>query len=279
MHLEARTTRTFNVSEIVDGGIPDPDGNIIPSGVHDGSAEIFGSLAQNQPILVAMDAGIYNVRRATCYTYCQTCNGVTGFSMSANPFSVAADGQTQLTFYEIWNTGDQYDSTTLSTWSTSNSGIATVGTVGSGTPGLVSGVSGGSVTIGARYNYDDDPAYTSYWCEGSPWNCPYTYYTNGQAGSSGTVEDMTPVISSLSPNTWWAGVATTVTINGQHFGTNTPTLNFSPSSQITYSIVSHNDSQIVSSISVAIGTPSESVAVSITSNGYNGNGFQSGGTG
>jgi len=33
MHLEARTTRTFNVSEIVDGGIPDPDENIIPSGV------------------------------------------------------------------------------------------------------------------------------------------------------------------------------------------------------------------------------------------------------
>jgi Bacterial Ig-like domain (group 2) len=126
-----------------------------------------------------MDAGIYNVRRATCYTYCQTCNGVTGFSISANPFSVAADGQTQLTFYEIWNTGAQYDSTTLSTWSTSNSGIATVGTPGSGTPGLVSGVSGGSVTIGAKYNYNDDPAYTSYWCEGSPWTCPYTYYTNG----------------------------------------------------------------------------------------------------
>jgi hypothetical protein len=279
VHLATGATRTFNFSEVVDSRIPDPEGNVIPEGVREGGAKLMGSSADNEQILVAMDAGTYNVRKATCNVYCQTCDGVTGFSMSPSSFSVAADGQTQLTFYETWNTGAQYDDTSYATsWTTSNGGVATVGTNGSGTAGLVAGVSGGSVTISAQHLYSV-PAYTSYWCEGSPWSCPYTYYSNGQAGASGTVADLTPVISSLSPNTWWAGVATTVTIAGQHFGTNTPTLQFSPSSAFSYSVSSHSDTQIIASISVAVGTPSESVAVSVTSTGYNGNGFQSGGTG
>jgi hypothetical protein len=65
-----------------------------------------------------------------------------------------------------------------------------------------------------------------------------------------------------------------MTIAGQHFGTNTPTLTLTPTFSST--ITSHNDSQIVASISVSGGTPTESVKVSVTSNGYNGNSFTCG---
>ena len=59
-------------------------------------------------ILVAMDAGIYNVKKATCGTYsCETCNGVTDASVIPAPFTVAVGSTTQLTFIETWNTGAQ----------------------------------------------------------------------------------------------------------------------------------------------------------------------------
>jgi len=34
-----------------------------------------GSLGDNEQILVAIDSGVYNARKATCGTYCQTWNG------------------------------------------------------------------------------------------------------------------------------------------------------------------------------------------------------------
>jgi hypothetical protein len=36
------------------------------AGVHEGSAKIIGSIAENQQILLAVDLGIYNVRKAIC---------------------------------------------------------------------------------------------------------------------------------------------------------------------------------------------------------------------
>jgi hypothetical protein len=88
-----------------------------------------------------------------------------------------------------------------------------------------------------------------------------------------TVGDATPIISSLSPSVWSAGSATTVTINGEHFGTNSPTLSFSDSS-ISATIASYSDTQIVASIAVPSGAPSgEEVTVTVTADGYNGNSF------
>lgn len=195
VHLEQRATRTFNISQIVESGIPDEEGNVIPVGVVEGSAKIMGSRADNEHLLVAMDAGVYNVRRATCITYCQTCNGVTAWAMAANPFQVNVAAHTQQTLYETWNTGSQYDDTSSSSWTTSNGGVATVGTPGSGTPGLVAGVNGGPVNISAHYSYNE-PEYTSYWCEGSPWSCPMGYISGG-GQAPGTVQKPTsdPIFS------------------------------------------------------------------------------------
>jgi len=69
-HLEPRATRNLNVSEIVQNQVPDAEGNIIPAAVHEGTAKIAGSRAANEAILVAIGAGIYNVRKATCGLVC-----------------------------------------------------------------------------------------------------------------------------------------------------------------------------------------------------------------
>jgi len=150
VHLDARTTRNLNVSEIIQSQVPDADGNIIPASVRDGSAEILGSQADNQDILVAFDSAIYNVRKAICGApNCITCNGATtapsGVAVTANPFSVAVGGQTQLKFTLTWSTGTQYDDTGSATWSSSNTSVATVQT------GLTKGISVGSPKITANY--------------------------------------------------------------------------------------------------------------------------------
>jgi len=91
--------------------------------------------------------------------------------------------------------------------------------------------------------------------------------------------DSTPRITGIIPNDWASGQTTNVTFSGINFGSNAPTLGFSPSSGISYSLSSYSDTQIVANVSVASGTPTEQVAVTVTSNGYGGSGFTSGGSG
>jgi len=109
---------------------------------------------------------------------------------------------------------------------------------------------------------------------GLPDPCPVAFGVGGSA--SGSVGDATPVISGINPNVWNAGSVTQVTISGHYFGTNAPTLNFSPTTGISYSLSSYNDTQIVANITVAAVTPDESVSVSVTNNGYGGSGFLGG---
>jgi hypothetical protein len=87
-HLSPRATRMFNISEIIQNQMPDMDGNLIPSSVHEGSAKISGTQAENEHILVAMDEGIYNVRKATCHYGCNNCNGMTSSLFYVPDFTV-----------------------------------------------------------------------------------------------------------------------------------------------------------------------------------------------
>lgn len=207
IHLEPRATQTFNISEIAHTGIPDSEGNVIPAGVYEGSAELRGSQGEQEHILVSMDAATYSVQKATCSIFCQSCNGVTGASMISSPFAVAVSAQTQQTFYEDWNTGSQYDDTTQSNWSSSNLSLATV------QKGLVHGVSPGSVSVGATYIYND-PQYTSYWCEQSSWPCPL-YLTTPEGGAGGNT---VPSIISINPPQGAVGTTVQVVISGTGFG-------------------------------------------------------------
>jgi hypothetical protein len=140
--LEARATRTLNISDIISAQIPDADGNTIPVGVHEGSAMLSGSQAENEHILAVVDAGTYNVRKATCIIICIDCAGLVDAWVTINPFAVLVNGQQQLTFTVQITGGSEYDDTSIANWS-SSSGSATV------KAGLVTGVSAGSPTVTA----------------------------------------------------------------------------------------------------------------------------------
>jgi IPT/TIG domain len=264
IHVEARATRSINVSDITQNSGPDVEGNIVPPAVHEGSIKIAGSLADNQNVLVAIDAGIYNVRKATCQVICYICDGYFGWYMAPSSFAVDVDGTTQLALMAYYDTDTySYNLSGNAKWGTNNSSVATV------SGGTVTGIGAGSVVIGAGDTVDPD--YAASVCAPSD-PCPVEP-PSGSAIVSGTVGDATPVISGISPGNWNAGTTTPVTINGQHFGNNAPTLNFSPGGGISYSLSNYGDTQIVANVTVAASTPSESVSVSVTNNGYNGNGF------
>jgi hypothetical protein len=146
IHLGPRATLMFNVSEIVRNQIPDVDGNIIPANVHDGSADLTGPLGETQHVLVAFDAAIYNVQKATCGYTCIQCYGTVDWWVTAATWAVGLSGQTQQTFTLEWSgsTGDQ-DITKSSSWTSDNTPVATV------SAGLTSGISAGSATLTAKY--------------------------------------------------------------------------------------------------------------------------------
>jgi hypothetical protein len=91
--------------------------------------------------------------------------------------------------------------------------------------------------------------------------------------------NQTPIVTGIDPSVWISGSTTSVTFSGQYFDTNSPTLAFSPSAGIGYTLSSYNDSQIVATVNVATGTPNEDVAVSVTNNGYGGSAFYPGASG
>jgi hypothetical protein len=82
--------------------------------------------------------------------------------------------------------------------------------------------------------------------------------------------DPTPIITGISPSVWASGATTQVIITGENFGTIAASLYFSPGNEISYSVTSYSDTQLGVSITVASGTPSEDVAVSVICNGYTG---------
>jgi len=142
VNLGPRATYMFDVSEIMSAPGPDLDGNVIPPGTQEGSAEIVGVEADNQSILVAVDSSFYNVRKATCSPPCTTCNGTTSYSVSPSPFNVRVGSTAYEDFQAQWNTGIQYDYTSGANWTSSNTSIATVTS-----PGQVKGVAAGSFTL------------------------------------------------------------------------------------------------------------------------------------
>jgi hypothetical protein len=163
VHLEPQNTRAFNISEVLNSGVPDSEGNLIPASVNAGSAELHGVLGENQHILAVMDAGTYNVRKATCTTGCTVCRGAVEAWVAADPFGVPMGSTTQLAFTSQYNTGSQYDRTSLSSWSSTDTTVATVAA------GLVSGQNPGLVEVDA--SDDSEPLYSDT-CQGPHLDCP-----------------------------------------------------------------------------------------------------------
>ena len=179
IYLNGRETRSFNISTIINSSTPDADGNVIPPGTHEGRAEIMGANGENEHILIAMSEGVYNVQKATCgNNYCQTCQGAVNSWITASPFTVANGGNTNLTFTVQYKSGTQYNHTSVATWTSSNSSIATVNT------GTVHGASPGSVSMDAL---DDLVADYSYICYSANPDSTCPTYTGQEATAGGNV--------------------------------------------------------------------------------------------
>jgi hypothetical protein len=183
VHLGPKATRTFNVSEVIQNQIPDDDGNLIPSNIHDGSAKISGTRGENEHILVVMDAGTYNVRKATCSGQCVWCNGATDAWLTIP--TIPNVNNAQLTMTDQWNSGTQYNLTNNSGWTSYQTNIATVKSSG----GMATGVSPGAASFGA---YDGEEFVYAQSCVIPP--CPVQAGVRGSGG--GTVLAVTISIKS-----------------------------------------------------------------------------------
>jgi len=255
IHLAARATQTFNISEIQHSQIPDAEGNVVPAGVQEGSAEVSGSQGENEHILVALEAGIYNVQKATCNNPCVTCDGLTSTSVIDNPFALAVAANHQLTFVVQYNTGAQYNRTSNANWSSTNTGVATVST------GLVHGVSVGSVTANV-VSTTSDPVYGTA-CNVS---CPFAVAYPGGSGPGNTV----PRIDSVTPNTVTVGTSvSSVTIAGAGFGS-APVVNL-PQGVTVLGGQGSTDTQIIlNNVSVSINAPIGPNSMTVTAKGTDG---------
>lgn len=195
VHLEARATRTINVSDIVMNPAPDAEGNTIPPTIHEGSIKITGSHAENQSILVSIDAGIYNVHKATCGMDCYTCDGYSDWAVNPDTFTVDVGNETSLAFVAIYDGGTTYTFLTDdASWETSDSSVATVNS-----DATVTGVGSGTVTIAAIDQFDTDYATNVCVPSGSPDPCPVGTGGGGEAG--GTVPNPSVTISLQSSGT------------------------------------------------------------------------------
>ena len=229
IHFEARATRTINVSEITQNAVPDAEGNAIPSSVHEGSAKITGSHADNEIIFVAIDSGTYNVRKATCGQTCYTCDGYSDWSAEASPFAVGVSKQYTLSLSAAYDNGSRYNF--AATWSSGNTSIATVVS----STGTTTGVSHGSVNIGGPVtDLQSAPVYATNVCTQGYDPCPVGYGGGGSStGSVLSVTGVTPfdlVLGTGVPPT----IAGTMTISGSGFSTLVyPTAAFDASTGIT----------------------------------------------
>ncbi len=241
MHLDPRATRSFNISEIIQNQIPDAEGNTIAPTVHEGSASITGTHTPAEAVLVAIDAGIYNVRKATCGGGCIYCDGYTSFGMFPGSSSFAVQLTKQYQALGTWSSGTQYN--IANSWSSNHTPIATVN--GSG---LATGVSVGSVNFTAPYG--PLPIYTGNTCftNGTPF-CPAPP-ASGFVQGGGTVFS----ISSVSPSIFTYGAGGTLTIVGSGFNAMPSPVKIKfddPGITATGSVV--NDTQISGTYQVACG--------------------------
>jgi hypothetical protein len=180
LHLPARASTSIDIGMLIAMGQPDANGNLIPNYIQEGSAVFSNPKGRAEWMTVAVCGAFYNPRKATCGTYWVNCYGYSGPEVALNPFSVAVGNTTQLHAYLTYADGTVGEFTSGSTWHSGNTTVATVG----GSTGIVTGVSPGSVGIGAEFA--PLVVWTGEMCTGAPESCPVEVLG---AGSSGSVCD------------------------------------------------------------------------------------------
>jgi len=276
IHLAPQASTMIDIAMLIMSKTRDANGKLIPTGVLEGSAS-FDTAGKDpatydgkKPMTVIISSGIFNVADATCGENCAYCNGYSNFTV--NPSSVTCIAGCGASF--VAQATDSYgtvDPLNPDSWSSSNTNTLILN--GSGDAELV-GI--GTAFANAYFNSIITWQGTMCVSDNMTPNCNPQYEN---PAAQVTVLDSTPAITGIYPSDWNAGAMTSVTFTGQYFGTNAPTLSFSPSGGISYTLSTYSDTQIVASVTVAAGTPNEQVSVSVTNNGYGGNSFNGGGAG
>jgi hypothetical protein len=146
IHLNAQSSTTVNIFDVLHSGKPDADGNIFPAGIEAGSATLQGLAGEVEPINVTITPALYDVGHATCAWTCTSCNGYTSYSILPAPWDSPYPNNVQLSATAHFSTGNNYSMTAATTWSSQNTSVANVGNGSSA--GLVSPVAVGNATIG-----------------------------------------------------------------------------------------------------------------------------------
>jgi hypothetical protein len=236
--LGPRATRTFNISELIHNQIPDSEGNVIPPAIHEGSAQIRGSQSEAERILVAMDASIYNVQKATCGWTCTSCNGDMGGTLEDDPFSLSHVGTKQEIFISHRNDGTQHDVTSRSAWTSSNTAAATVSV------GLVSGHSPGGLTLSSSFSGVTNMPYSCH----NEWGGCGSHLVSGSA--PGTVISVS--FDSFSPNPIVKGSTASVNVTVNPAATITLTISGSGTGSATFVANGSTTLQITGTTAVSI---------------------------
>ncbi len=149
VHLAPNGTAMVDIKQLAEMGMPDRNGHVLPLSATEGSLILSaGNGSEYHPISVALAGGIYNPKTATCNPTCETCNGCTSIppSLTPNPFGEPVANSGWLYSQCSWYNGTQYTYNTSASWSSNNTGIATVQT-GNSNAGLTYGAGGGSATV------------------------------------------------------------------------------------------------------------------------------------
>ncbi|MGI8785805.1 MAG: Ig-like domain-containing protein [Acidobacteriota bacterium] len=174
---------TIDMAKLIAVAQPDPEGNVIPTGVREGSVSFASARGMTEPMNLAISSGILNVRNATCGANCVDCCGYSGFVTTPyTPFFSPFRETRQFGAQATYCTGTIFYFTSQSSWSSSNTAVATVETQGNSNPGLLTGVEVGDVTIQAVL--PTVFVYTGNICSGGSPVCPQG---NPSASSGGQV--------------------------------------------------------------------------------------------
>ena len=151
VHLDPQASTMIDMAMLIMEKKSDANGNLIPSSVQEGSAEFSSAKDRREMITLVIASGIYNVATATCQEGCINCCGVTeqpgtNPQVTPNPFSCALGGSVGLGG-SAEDCSGQYYSPDTNGWTSSDTSVATVDSVGN-----VTCVGAGSVTISASWS-------------------------------------------------------------------------------------------------------------------------------
>jgi hypothetical protein len=254
IHLAPHASMTFSVGKLIRGGVPDRNGNIIPTNILQGSAKITGpNISGKDRFSVAVFAGIFNARTGTCSYPCVPCNVATEALLTPTGFQVPVGNSFGVTLWVVFSDGSEENFTSSATYSSSNTSVAT--TNGSNTNGIAVG---SAIITGLISVQGAGSGHGRYTCCGVQ-GC------GEQVLSDSGAANVTPQITSVSPAQGVVGTnVNPVTITGVGFGTSMPTVN--ASGGISVLVSTHNNTQIVAGFNISPGASPgpQSVTVTVT---------------